>query len=329
MSRVDEARRRAAELVSADGVGGTECLKPLPLTDVARLKIDAFPCEVPEVSGSCHAKQSAVQPSSSTSRAGTGARAPAVQPVDRMASAAWAGTGSWSPPDGLSQKIVSDPHMSAFCREKYRQLAATLHNAQIANGVKVIMIGSAVAGEGKTLTAVNLALTFTESYERRVLLVDADLRQPTLHRLFDGDSTQPVENLRSPAERNLHVRQVTTLLAVLTAESPSSAPMAALTSEQMQRAVKDARDAFDWIVIDTPPVTLLPDASLLAAMVDATVLVLRAESTSLDLVQRAVEAIGKKKIIGIVFNAAPSLSRDFQNDAYDRSGRLTEILKRP
>jgi hypothetical protein len=103
MSRVDEARRRAAELASADGVGGTECLKPLPLTDVARLKIDAFPCEVPGVSGSRHATLPAAQPSSSTSRAGTGARAPAVEPVDRLASPAWAGTGSWSPADALGR----------------------------------------------------------------------------------------------------------------------------------------------------------------------------------------------------------------------------------
>jgi Mrp family chromosome partitioning ATPase len=73
-------------------------------------------------------------------------------------------------------KTVADPKLSAVSREQYRQLAATLHNAQAENGLKAVMIASAVGGEGKTLTAANLALTFAESYRRRVLLVDADLR---------------------------------------------------------------------------------------------------------------------------------------------------------
>jgi len=65
--------------------------------------------------------------------------------------------------------------------EQYRKLAAVLHDEQVESGLKSVMITSALPGEGKTLTAVNLALTLTESYERRVLLIDADLRGPSLH----------------------------------------------------------------------------------------------------------------------------------------------------
>ena len=65
-----------------------------------------------------------------------------------------------------------------------------LHHAQLSKNIKIVMVASAVAGEGKSLTATNLALTFSESYHRTVLLVDADLRRPTLHETFQVPNTQ-------------------------------------------------------------------------------------------------------------------------------------------
>src|SRR5690349_21017160 len=73
--------------------------------------------------------------------------------------------------------------------EEYRRLAAALHQAQVAHGTKVLMVTSASPGEGKTLTASNLALTLSQSYERQVLLIDADLRKPSVHTLFDLDNS--------------------------------------------------------------------------------------------------------------------------------------------
>ena len=212
--------------------------------------------------------------------------------------------------DGMSRRTVTDPNLPPACREQYRQLAATLHNAQAVSGVKAIMIASAVAGEGKTLTAANLALTFTDSYERKVLLVDADLRRPSLHRFFAaGDPDARAEATPSGAWTE-HVRQVTPRLGILTREQPSSVPMADLTSGRMRELIQEARQAVDWIVVDTPPIALLPDASLLAAVVDGAVLVVRAGSTPLDLVKRAVDAIDPKKTLGVVLNAATRQARD-------------------
>src|SRR6185436_3386304 len=89
----------------------------------------------------------------------------------------------------LTEKIVVDQNMNAASREQYRRLAAVLHDAHNTQGLQVIMVASAVASEGKTLTASNLALTFSESYQKRVLLIDADLRRPTLHSIFRLDTT--------------------------------------------------------------------------------------------------------------------------------------------
>src|SRR4029450_12477909 len=84
----------------------------------------------------------------------------------------------------LATKTVVDDSMMPASREQYRRLAAALHQAQRATGFKVVMVVSAVAGEGKTLTASNLAMTLSESYRRDVLLIDADLRRPSLHLVF-------------------------------------------------------------------------------------------------------------------------------------------------
>ena len=203
----------------------------------------------------------------------------------------------------LVEKVVIDRNTNPGSREQYRRLAATLHHAQAANGTKVVLITSALQGEGKSLTSSNLAMTFSESYQRSVLLIDADLRRPTLHMTFRVDNTGGLsQGLTSREQRRLPVRQVSNRLAILPAGLPSGDPMAGLTSERMRQLIDEAREAFDWVIIDTPPVVLLPDANLLASMADAAVLVVKAGSTHYDLVDRALNAIGRDRVLGIVLN---------------------------
>ncbi len=167
------------------------------------------------------------------------------------------------------------------------------------------MIASAVASEGKTLTAANLALTLSESYRRNVLLIDADLRRPSLHTIFKVRGAPGLnEGLTAADEPKLPLHDVSPRLTILPAGMPNSDPMAGLTSRRMQSLIDEAREAFDWVIIDTPPVGLLTDANLLASMVDGAVLVIKAGSTPYDLVKRAVDTIGPSKLLGVVLNQA-------------------------
>jgi capsular exopolysaccharide synthesis family protein len=217
----------------------------------------------------------------------------------------------------LAEKIVVDAKMMSTSREQYRRLAATLHHTQSASGVKVILIASAAPGEGKTLTASNLALTFSESYRRTVLLIDADLRRPALHKVFGTDNTRGLtDGLSAAEESQLPVRQVSERLALLQAGQPNADPMAGLTSERMRRVISEAREAFDWVIIDSPPVAVLPDANLLGAMVDGAVIVVKAGSTPYGLVQRAVEAIGRDRILGVVLNRAETIAHGYGYSSY-------------
>src|SRR5437870_6002834 len=201
-------------------------------------------------------------------------------------------------------KLIVTPTVPHAAVEQYRKLAASLHHAQLERQIKVVMITSAAPGEGKTLTSTNLALTLSQSYRRNVLLIDGDLRRPSVHSVFDVPNVLGLsDGLKSEVEHKLSLIQISEHLTVLPAGRPDSDPMSGLTSDRMRRLVAEAAARFDWVLIDTPPVGFLSDANLLAAMADVTLFVVRAGRSPFRLIQRALDAVGRNRIIGVVLNA--------------------------
>lgn len=212
-------------------------------------------------------------------------------------------------------KVVTGGDADHRSVEQYRRLAATLHHDQAERGTKKVMIASAVAGEGKSLTALNLALTLSESYHRRVVLIDADLRCPSIHEMLNMPNVAGLnEALTNPRQNRATLRAVSQRLSVLPAGRPNPDPMAPLTSRRMSQLLDKAAANFDWVVVDTPPVVLLPDTNLLAAMVDVAVLVIQAGRTSYDHIERAVTMLGRERVLGVVLNGAEDT--DDSEDAY-------------
>jgi len=210
----------------------------------------------------------------------------------------------WRSDPDVVGKLVGTDGFSAAALEQYRKLAAILHHAQLERGIKVIMTASALPGEGKSLTAINLSLTLSESYQRRVLLIDADLRRPTVQRIFGLPPINGLtEGLKASEERPIQITQVLERLFVLPAGRPESDPMSSLTSDRMRRLIGEASQSFEWVIMDTPPVGLLPDASLLAEFVHGVLLVTRSGKAPFPLVKRTVEAITHDRILGVVMNA--------------------------
>ena len=222
-------------------------------------------------------------------------------------------------------KIVLDAAVSPQSREQYRRLAASLHHAQAVSGIKVVMVTSALVGEGKTLTASNVAMTLSESYKKEVLLVDADFRRPSVHAVF-GIAPYPglAESLTAEQNEKIRVRVVSSGLGVLTGGRPTSDPIAALTSERMRQLVQEARTTFDWVILDTPPLAMLTDANLVSAMTDGALIVVKAGETPWDLVDRAVQAVGRERTLGVVLNRVtsqlPSTGYDDYYNYYSAAG---------
>jgi receptor protein-tyrosine kinase len=219
---------------------------------------------------------------------------------------------------------VADPTLV----EQHRHLAASLHHVQARTGAHTVMVTSAVEAEGKTTTAANVALTMSHSHRRQVLLIDADLRRPSLHALFNLDNSVGLVDALKGTTAKAPLHHISPTLAVMPAGRPMRDPMSVLVSETMKQLLTEAAERFDWVIIDTPPIALLSDANLLAAMVDQSLLVVRAATTPYPLVKRAIDALGPDRILGVVLNRAKR-SNIVVGYKYNYYGYYAPTAKRP
>jgi protein-tyrosine kinase len=277
MSRVDEARRRAAgrdgahrEEVSAGPVDGA----------AVEYVLEHYPRE----RGGIPDRPTAGQ---------------AVRPIAAPRPTATRQLG-WMDP-ALAGKLVGSPDTPPFVVEQYRRLGAALHELHVDSGLKTLMVTSALPREGKTLTVTNLALTLTESYRKRVLLIDADLRRPSLHNVFRLPRTTGLSEALKSGSRP-HLLEVSPLLRVLPAGDADADPLGALTSDRFATLLHDCAAEFDWVLLDAPPVGLMPDGSVLARLTKAVVFIIAAGSTPHDAIERAILELGRDYIVGTVLN---------------------------
>jgi capsular exopolysaccharide synthesis family protein len=327
MSRVEEALRRAAAGIVADPASTPQRSNdrsivvelgsaPLALGDYP-IELGDYPIEdEPSERASERVSERASERSSERAQAAV----PRELPLNPIA-APRAGT-----PRPLSRlgefvegKVVVDAETSPVSVEQYRRLATTLHQMQQQSGLKTLIISSARPRDGKTLTSTNLALTLSESFKRRVLLVDADLRRPSIHEVFRLPNAHGLaDGLRSEAAGNLPLIEVTPKLTVLPAGTPDNSPMAGETSERMRTVLKEASSRFDWILLDTPPIGLISDASLLSHLVDGVLLVIGAGTTDYAAVKRTVTELGSDRIVGVILNrvAGDASSDDYYQQYY-------------
>jgi receptor protein-tyrosine kinase len=199
-------------------------------------------------------------------------------------------------------RLVAHPLADPVFVEQYRRLGAAVHRAQAANGIRSVMVTSAVEGEGKTFVAANLAWTLSRSFGKRVLLVDGDMRNPSIHRLLRLDGGIGLGRaVQRPGDRP-EARILSPTLSAIAGGAPDPDPVAWVVSEAAQRFLREARDQFDCVVVDTPPALAFPDAGLFLASLDVCLMVVRAAATAAPAVARAIEAIGTPRILGIVLN---------------------------
>ena len=204
--------------------------------------------------------------------------------------------------DGDQKARLVTGTSSSVSVEQYRKLAAVLHEEQVRSQLKTVIVTSAVPGEGKTLTVVNLALTLSESYGRRVLVIDADLRGPSLHSALNVANDRGLSDALKD-DRSVFFEPVSSRLAVLPAGTPGPTPLADLASERMAAILEECATRFDWVLIDTPPVGVLPDAQVVARLAGAVLFVVGAGRTPAATVERAiVELGGPDAIFGVVLN---------------------------
>lgn len=193
--------------------------------------------------------------------------------------------------------------------EAFRALRTNLDFAGLDKGLRTIVVTSSIASEGKTVVAANLAVAFAQS-GRKTILVDADLRRPGVHGIFSLPNDLGLTDLVRTDEIKIDdVARATEApnLRVITAGTIPANPAELLGSHRMATIIERLTAAADVMIIDTPPVTAVTDAAVVAARADATIMVIQSHRASERVVRRGLEALAKvnARIVGAVLNNVP------------------------
>jgi capsular exopolysaccharide synthesis family protein len=191
--------------------------------------------------------------------------------------------------------------------EQFRLLRSKLGLMQKQRGIKTILITSSVPDEGKTFTASGLAGVFAQEPGKRVVLIDADMRKPKSGWNFGLNGSAGNVGLSEVLRGNLEFNNglfmaLSSAFYFMPSGPIPSNPSELLSSPNLEKIIKAAAANFDWVIIDSPPVLALADSMMITPLVDAVVLVVRANSTASNLVAETVNHIGRDRICGVVLN---------------------------
>ncbi|PYR80686.1 MAG: hypothetical protein DMF86_00015 [Acidobacteria bacterium] len=244
-------------------------------------------------------------------------------PIEPPAAPGWSAAAAVAPPVvQIDRRLAAALAPQSLAAEQYRSVRTRIRQAENGRPLRAILVTSPGKGDGKSLTAANLALTMAQEFQQRVLLVDSDLRRPTVHRLFGlqqspglvdilmGGSTLE-ESLVSIAEHHL---------TILPSGPVPTRPAELLGSSAMRRLLDTVRTQFDRVLLDMPPVAPLADVSIVASMIDGVLMIVRAGATTKPAIERALSGLDASKVLGIVLNEAGSDGAGYAYDGYGYIG---------
>jgi capsular exopolysaccharide synthesis family protein len=218
------------------------------------------------------------------------------------------------------QHLVSLVAPASFEAEQYRILRHTVEQRHRESGLRTLAITSPTGSDGKTTTSINLGGALAQGRDTRVLLLEADLRRPAILRQL-GLKTVGPGLVEAVLDSGLRLGDVVRTLSaynldVLPSGKPPLAPYEVLKSPRLGELIRQARESYDYVVIDTPPVVPCPDYRLLEKAVDGTILVVAAHKTPRGLVEAAVSLIDPARMLGLVFNGDSGRGSRYQDHYY-------------
>lgn len=235
--------------------------------------------------------------------------------------------------NGRLTELVVSSHPNSVVSEAYRAIRTGILLSSADNPPQVILVTSGSAREGKTVTAINQALTLAQA-GGRVLMIDADIRKPRLHKVFNlpnGHGLSTYLSGQSPLERIVHEVSLKGhggfplggngdaagasggQLSVIPSGPMPPNPAELLGSRRMRETLETLRGDYDYVVIDTPPVLPVTDTILLAALSDGVILVVRGQETPIDVAVKSRDRLtyARAKILGVVLNDVDVTSGDY------------------
>ncbi len=205
-----------------------------------------------------------------------------------------------------------DPRHSVFLNEsveqggaeKFRTLRSRLYQIAATRPLKRVLVTSSVPEEGKTFITSNLAQSIARQENRKVLLIDGDLRASRLHRTLGASASPGLSDyLRGEADEFKIIQMGKEQnLCLISGGSEVSNPSELLHSKAMESLLDRLTPLFDWVILDSPPAIAVHDASILADICDGVLFVVRAGATDFEVAQKAASEFDKKRMLGVVLN---------------------------
>ena len=211
---------------------------------------------------------------------------------------------------------VIDPY---YC-EIVKGLRAKVEYKMETLNLRVLAVSSAIAGEGKTMTAIQLAANMASTGRKKILLVDMDLRKSSIARELGIASDPGLSDFLSgsvPKEKILRISVVPGLSVIVGGKTILS-PTDMLAGERFRSLLRGLREEFDLVILDTPPILPVPDAVTISEQVDAFILLFRFNHTPHQLFRKAIEELGERKIVGVVLNCEEKNSDKYYHKYYGK-----------
>ena len=216
---------------------------------------------------------------------------------------------NWTPDPKTMLFFGSDEHASGM--EEFRTLRSRLYQAREKTSLSKLLVSSALPKEGKSFTAANLAQAIVRQHGRRAALIDADLRNPQLHKLLGAEPGPGLaEYLRGEADEFAILQRGTMEnLFLIPAGHTGKNPAELLSNGRLKHLLNRLEPMFDWIIIDSAPAVPVSDAAIVAKECDGVLLVVRSNSTPIDAARRARNEFADHNVVGVVLNGiTPDLS---------------------
>jgi protein-tyrosine kinase len=207
----------------------------------------------------------------------------------------------------LDPSLVSLKAPTSFAAEQYQGLRMSVEQLRRLRDVRLVAVTSPSAGDGKTVTSINLAAVLSSGSDTRVLLIDADLRRPAIAPRLGIDNPTARGLVDAVTDEQLSLGDVTQKvnggkLSVVPSGVARVATHEILRSPRLARLLREAREQYDYVVLDTPPLLPVFDSAMVAKLVDGLFLVVSANQTPRKLLAEALALLDPSSVLGIVFN---------------------------
>jgi capsular exopolysaccharide synthesis family protein len=208
-------------------------------------------------------------------------------------------------PGQLDDHLVSLLEPTSHAAEQYRAVRLAIETFRHERGTRTVGVTSPGRGDGRTITALNVAGALAQAPDARVVLVEADLRHPGVARALGLPAGRGLSTYLLDPSMNVDAvvsRPAGVAFAVVPSGAASSMPYELLKSPRLASLLAALRDRFDYVVLDTPPALPYPDVGILRDLVDGFVVVVRANRTPRELLRDCMNVVGRQRGLGLIFN---------------------------